>query len=75
MIFFMYNNYNMQIQYYYLSTIIYFEYLYKQVAVDIIQENLHLGAHGACQILIETAERLWKEMEGDYRDDVSHTTL
>ena len=39
--------------------------------MDIVSKQLHLGAHKACQILIETAEARWKENEGDYRDDVS----
>ena len=46
-------------------------YVYVQEAVDIVQKNLHLGAYGACQVLIQEAEDRWKVEEGDYRDDVS----
>ena len=28
----------------------------------------------ACQMLIETAAKLWQREEGDYRDDVSNLT-
>lgn len=45
--------------------------IYLQEAVDIVQRNLHLGYHLACQELIETAAARWQDEEGDYRDDVS----
>lgn len=39
--------------------------------MNIVNKNLKYGAHTACQMLIEEAERRWKVEEGDYRDDVS----
>ncbi len=47
------------------------EFITSQEAVDIVQSHMHLGCHGACQELIETAAARWQEEEGDYRDDVS----
>lgn len=47
------------------------EFIENLEAVEIVQNNLHLGAFVACQILIQTAAQRWSEEEGDYRDDVS----
>ena len=47
------------------------EFIDNQEAVDLVQKNLHLGAFTACQVLIQAAEKLWRQHEGGYRDDVS----
>jgi hypothetical protein len=36
-----------------------------------VHANIGMGAHYACQELIQTAAVRWQEEEGDYRDDVS----
>ena len=49
------------------------EFITSGEAVDIVQKSLSAGADcdAACQVLIETAAKLWQREEGDYRDDVS----
>jgi hypothetical protein len=42
-----------------------------QEAVDIVHSNISMGAHFACQELIQAAALRWHEEEGNYRDDVS----
>ncbi len=54
------------------------EFISSQEAVDIVNANLQMGAHFACQELIQTAAIRWRDEEGDYRDDVScqtHTNI
>ena len=34
-------------------------------------EALHADATMACRALIATAKELWREIEGDYRDDIT----
>lgn len=45
--------------------------IYFQEAVDIVHSNISMGAHFACQELIQAAALRWHEEEGNYRDDVS----
>ena len=47
------------------------EFISSQEAVDIVQENIHLGADMACENLIHQATERWAEEEGDYRDDIT----
>mmetsp|Transcript_103822 Transcript_103822/g.224069 ORF Transcript_103822/g.224069 Transcript_103822/m.224069 type:complete len:448 (+) Transcript_103822:3-1346(+) len=47
------------------------EFISSQEAVDIVQANIGMGAHYACQELIQTAAVRWQEEEGDYRDDIT----
>jgi protein phosphatase 2C family protein 2/3 len=49
------------------------EFITSGEAVDIVQKSLSGGADcdAACQVLIETAAKLWQREEGDYRDDIT----
>ena len=47
------------------------EFISSQEAVTIIYENLHKGVAYACQVLIEHAATQWREIEGEYRDDIT----
>jgi serine/threonine protein phosphatase PrpC len=49
------------------------EFITSGEAVDIVQKSLSSGADcdAACQVLIETAAKLWQREEGDYRDDIT----
>jgi serine/threonine protein phosphatase PrpC len=47
------------------------EFITSAEAVNIIQRDLHRGAHKACEELIETAKQRWRDEEGDYRDDIT----
>mmetsp|Transcript_4041 Transcript_4041/g.6265 ORF Transcript_4041/g.6265 Transcript_4041/m.6265 type:complete len:564 (+) Transcript_4041:52-1743(+) len=47
------------------------EFISSQEAVEIVRDNLKMGAHFACQELIQTAAVRWQEEEGDYRDDIT----
>ena len=40
-------------------------------AVDIVTRYLPQGATKACEVLIEKAAELWRDEEGDYRDDIT----
>lgn len=42
-----------------------------QEAVTIIGDNLSRGPAYACQMLIENAAARWRDVEGDYRDDIT----
>ncbi|GMH59820.1 hypothetical protein TrRE_jg3216 [Triparma retinervis] len=47
------------------------EFITSQQAVDIVTRHLPQGANKACEALIEKAAELWREEEGDYRDDIT----
>ena len=47
------------------------EFVESSEAVQIVNENLHLGATKSCQALIEMAAARWHDEEGDYRDDIT----
>ena len=47
------------------------EFVKSSEAVQVVSENLHLGATRACQALIEMAAARWHDEEGDYRDDIT----
>lgn len=49
------------------------EFISSQEAVDIVWEELQkgVGVSGACQVLIEQAAARWRDVEGDYRDDIT----
>ncbi|GMI19470.1 hypothetical protein TrCOL_g3382 [Triparma columacea] len=47
------------------------EFITSQQAVDIVTRYLPEGATKACEVLIEKAAELWREEEGDYRDDIT----
>ena len=47
------------------------EFLSSETAVAIVHENLHRGVAQACQALIENAAARWRDVEGDYRDDIT----
>lgn len=47
------------------------EFIENQEAVNLVNRNIRYGAHTACQMLIEEAEKRWKIEEGDYRDDIT----
>lgn len=51
------------------------EFISSQEAVDIVHQHLALGAHFACQQLIQTAAARWQEEEGNYRDDITAIVL
>lgn len=47
------------------------EFISSQEAVEIVHGNLHRGVAQACQALIESAAARWRDVEGDYRDDIT----
>ena len=49
------------------------EFISSQEAVDIVWGELQkgVGVSGACQVLIEQAAARWRDVEGDYRDDIT----
>lgn len=49
------------------------EFISSQEAVDIVGGELErgLGVSEACQVLIEQAAARWRDVEGDYRDDIT----
>lgn len=47
------------------------EFITSQQAVDIVTRYLPQGATKACEVLIEKAAELWRDEEGDYRDDIT----
>ncbi len=49
------------------------EFISSAEAVAIIQKCFDdgMGASDACETLIKEAMEKWKEMEGDYRDDIT----
>jgi protein phosphatase 2C family protein 2/3 len=53
------------------------EFISSHEAVTIIQScfDMGMGASDACEVLIKEAMDKWKEMEGDYRDDITVTVV
>lgn len=49
------------------------EFISSNEAVSIIQDcfDKGMGANDACEVLIKKAMEQWKEIEGDYRDDIT----
>lgn len=47
------------------------EFISSQEAVQVVHDNLHRGVAQACQALIENAAARWRDVEGDYRDDIT----
>jgi serine/threonine protein phosphatase PrpC len=47
------------------------EFITSQEAVDVVTRYLPQGSDKACEVLIEKAAQLWREEEGDYRDDIT----
>lgn len=47
------------------------EFISSQEAVDIVNAHLEKGVSAACQVLIEQAAGRWRDVEGDYRDDIT----
>lgn len=51
------------------------EFITSQEAVTIINDNLSKGPAHACQVLIENAAARWRDVEGDYRDDITAVVI
>lgn len=47
------------------------EFISSQEAIDIVNNSLEEGTMKATQDLIEAAATKWREVEGDYRDDIT----
>jgi protein phosphatase PTC2/3 len=47
------------------------EFISSDEAVAIVHENMRRGVSQACQALIENAAARWRDVEGDYRDDIT----
>ena len=47
------------------------EFIDSDEAVAIVCEYIGEGANRSCEALIEVAAERWREMEGDYRDDIT----
>ncbi|CAM9236093.1 unnamed protein product [Scytosiphon promiscuus] len=51
------------------------EFISSQEAVDIVNVSLEEGTMKATQNLIEAAATKWREVEGDYRDDITAVVI
>eukprot|EP00752_Nemacystus_decipiens_P010104 g9005.t1 len=51
------------------------EFISSQEAVDIVGRSLEEGTMKATQDLIEAAATKWREVEGDYRDDITAVVI
>ena len=47
------------------------EFITSDEAVRIVDAHLKRGVAAACQALIEQAASRWRDVEGDYRDDIT----
>ncbi|CAN0580627.1 unnamed protein product, partial [Ectocarpus sp. 12 AP-2014] len=51
------------------------EFVKSQEAIDIVNTSLEEGTMKATQDLIEAAATKWREVEGDYRDDITAVVI